>query len=248
MNNQLKMIIVILISFLFVISCEEKVIEFENLYSYKNDKNISDSLGRPANDSISYFPIEYFIDSAHYYRKITNNDTTILYRTFPAGLLSGCLHVMQEPILTNYYLNKDVIRFTLLRSFRPPIIIRLEKTKDSILIVEKKYMVYESKIINKDSTFDAILDSVKVLESTRSIDPLKWNIIEKMLIDSSITSLPSAIHEVGMDGTEWFLEIHTNKGYFLINRWSPSKEDFHGFRKICEYILDLSSFKDEKRY
>ncbi len=244
MNNQLKMIIIFLISFLFVISCEEKEIEFENLYSYKNDKNISDSLGRQANDTISFIPIE------HYYRKAMelNYDKRVSDFEIRYGSnFSTILRWLQEPVLTNYYQNKEIIRFTWLRSHHPYyIVLRLEKNNNEIKLIEKEFK--EQKLCF-DSFSNKYIDSVKFGLSTKIISKEIWNDFQKLIIDSSFTNITSiSAFQISVDGSNWLLEIHKPNGYYFVQRNCPSKYEDGLFRKICEYILDLSSFKNEERY
>ncbi|WP_157807387.1 hypothetical protein [Hymenobacter chitinivorans] len=49
-----------------------------------------------------------------------------------------------------------------------------------------------------------------------------------------------------LDGAEWLLEAHRASGYHAVLRQSPDSTD--AFRAACEYLLDLSSAKNEERY
>ncbi|HPO63441.1 MAG TPA: hypothetical protein PK762_10220 [Candidatus Kapabacteria bacterium] len=245
------MIIVILISFLFVISCDEKEIEFENLYSYKNDKNICDSLGRPANDSVSYFPIEYLIDGNSRgidpyinYRHLIYSDLKV----YQVAWSSGFFHEMKEPILSNCYLNKEIIRFTLGRTFHPTIIIRIEKKDKDIIVIERKNVVFTSENKDENNNHYLKIDSTQIIEKISNFKYDDWLNLIELIKRSSSELIPSALYEMPIDGSNWLLEIHTKKGFYFFDRCSPNPKEYPAFRKICEYILDLSSFKNEERY
>lgn len=42
------------------------------------------------------------------------------------------------------------------------------------------------------------------------------------------------------------LEARTASSYHMVDRHSPKKTD--SFRRACEYLLDLSSVREERRY
>ncbi len=234
MNNQLKMVISILISFLFMISCEEKEIEFENLYSYKNDKNISDSLGRPANDSVYYFPIEYILKN----QKSDSVDLLLGKDIFIR--LSSILMNMDEPILTNSFLNKEIFRFLWFDSFYNPIMLRLEKNNNKIQLIEKKINFHELGLGTDNK--------LKTIEFERVINEEIWDSLKIMIMKNKMLQMKNYESPYGVDGSHWLLEIHNSNGYYFVERWSPDTNEHPAFRKICDYILDLSSFKDEERY
>ncbi len=233
MSKQLKMIIVILISFLFVISCEEKEIEFENLYSYKNDRNICDSLGRPANDSVSYFPIETILKN----QKSDSIDVLLGKDIFIR--LSSILMNMDEPILTNSYLNKEVFRFLWFDSFFNPIMLRLEKNNNKIQLIEKKINFHELGLGTDNK--------LKTREFERVINEEIWDSLKIIIMKNKMLQMKSYESPCGVDGNYWLLEIHNSNGYYFVERWSPDEKKYPAFRKICDYILDLSSFKNERR-
>ena len=58
--------------------------------------------------------------------------------TFLLKIWSYTLFKMKEPILHNHYLDKKVYRMISLRAFNPPIVVRIEKYNDSIIVISKK--------------------------------------------------------------------------------------------------------------
>ncbi len=49
-----------------------------------------------------------------------------------------------------------------------------------------------------------------------------------------------------MDGAYWLLEAHQPNAYHFVFSHSPDKQG--GFRKACEYLIELSSVRGEERY
>ncbi|WBA43031.1 hypothetical protein [Hymenobacter canadensis] len=83
-------------------------------------------------------------------------------------------------------------------------------------------------------------------ETTRSLSQEQWQHFEQLLLKSEFRQLTSREDLSVMDGADWLLEAHLADGYHLVYRHSPNKQD--GFRKACEYLLDLSSARSEERY
>ncbi|GAB2784212.1 hypothetical protein GCM10027175_23430 [Hymenobacter latericoloratus] len=68
-----------------------------------------------------------------------------------------------------------------------------------------------------------------------------------LLQDSHFQLLPACQSSPDMlDGAYWVLESHQASGYHMVFRYSPDEAD--GFRKACEYLLDLSSARNEERH
>lgn len=83
-------------------------------------------------------------------------------------------------------------------------------------------------------------------ETTRAISQPQWQHLKQLLLESRFQQLVS-YEELGpMDGAYWVLEAHQADGYHMVFRHSPDKQE--GFRKACEYLLDLSSARGEERY
>ena len=79
-------------------------------------------------------------DSATFYFKTKQNwqDTTInAVDSFVNSWYSKMLFALQEPVLKNYNGDKEIYRFTWLRTFNHPISVRLEKQGDVVKLFSK---------------------------------------------------------------------------------------------------------------
>ncbi|RSK49837.1 hypothetical protein [Hymenobacter rigui] len=83
------------------------------------------------------------------------------------------------------------------------------------------------------------------LETTRPVSPAQWQHFEQMLRNSTFQQLPAFEESLALDGATWVLEAHTAAGYHLVLRHSPDRDA--PFRRACEYLLDLSSARNEAR-
>lgn len=216
----------------------------EKLYSFKNEKGISNEDGIPKTDSTYYFPLEVFVDSV-----VFANSTEVKLDTFSVEWFSRDLHRMQEPVLYNSYLDKEIYRLTWLRSFHPQVVIRLEKQNDKIKLIEKKLIEYISEKEVGDGMITLVTDSIKLEESSKFLSDRVWKNFEYLFIKNDFHSMPSTVAwEWGNDGSEWILEKHNLNGYYVVNRWSPDEMQYSKFREIGDFLIDNSRFKDEERY
>lgn len=219
-------------------------IKEKKVYPYEADKNLTYENGLPVNDTIFFFPIEVFIDTI----KLADG-MEIKKDTSSVEWYSRDLHFLKEPVLYNFYLNKDIYRFTWLRSFHPPIVLRLEKSNNEVTLTEKKLIKFESIDTLGRNEFAMVLDSIHIEESKRKVDNHYWNDFESLLKENNFQDMPTTVAwEFGTDGSEWILEKHSKEGYYVVNRWSPYEKQYANFRKICDYLIDHSKFKDEERY
>jgi hypothetical protein len=230
-------------------------------YHYPNDPNISNELGEPFSDSTYYFPVELFIDSIEWSNIIEVNLDTSSVKRF-----SQELWFSKEPILFNYYLDKQIYRLTWLRSFDPAIVLRLENQSGRITLVEKKMTlvnawkpVPENRLHEVDSIIlkhgigsameyrpdSAILESY-IKKMPRTV----WLEFENLLQDQKFKNMPSTVASsvLGFDGSEWILEEHKENSYHVVNRWSPGDRRYTNFRIIGDFLIDLSSYDKEERY
>jgi len=220
-----------------------------NKINYYKSKNLSDRNGIPTNKAVSYLPIQYFNDTTKYIYKDQQGQEWELYYTgnrqdslintthgyFKVETdsswvkrISKTLYKGDEPLLYNYYLEKNIYRFTWIRSFHNPVIFTIINDINDNPVLSTK--------IVKDEVF------VKKKE----IKPSQWKGLSQMLDQLSFWSLP--IYEQKQlvnDGSSWTLETHNRDGYYVVSRWSPENSPL---RKLGEYIIQLSSLEDEEIY
>jgi hypothetical protein len=183
-----------LIALLFFLGCER----YENPYyiSFRNKKLFYKD-GIPTDSTSSYFPKSFYTDTIHCIlngKQIFRLDQFLTkekcaknlqenieqfrdtFKVFEDStrfkMQSYTLYKMQEPILSDHYLSKDVYRILVLRSFNPPLSIRIENTKGKISLFMKRlnkqimfpFIVYDN---NSDSVFYCSPD-IAYFDSTKN--------------------------------------------------------------------------------
>lgn len=152
---------------------------------------------------------------------------------------SYLLYKMHEPSLSDHYLNKEIYRMIAFRSFDNPLVIRIENDNGKIKVYNKELKINihykkeilavrfvppiidgESAQINEElspdsidvynySTFDLVIDEHTILSK------VLWNNLEAIIDSSSFwrTKPELYLNHIQLDGSMWFLEGHTEKGY-----------------------------------
>jgi len=238
--KNLLFIIAIIFSFT-LIKCNKD----NKLYDFKNDSRISKDDGEPIDSNTFYFPLDVFIDSCKFDNWKVESDT------FSVSRFSKVLFNMNEPVLYNKYLNKEIYQLTLLRSFDSDIVIRLEKSNDSIFFFEKTYFQFESCITDSEKVEDGVnivylhdvTDSVHVNKSSKLLSIELWDKFEKIVNENNFQLMPTTVAmDFGPDGKVWILEKHTKKGYYVVKRTSYGK-GLKNLIKICDFLINNSRFK-----
>jgi hypothetical protein len=84
-------------------------------------------------------------------------------------------------------------------------------------------------------------------ETMVPVTPKQWQHFQSLLKTSRFNRLPACQPALGvLDGARWLLESHQANGYHMVSRQSPDETD--SFRKACEYLIDMSSVRNEERY
>jgi hypothetical protein len=154
--------IILFLNIFFLLNCSEN--KDNIVINYTNSIKLTDNNGFPLDSFTKYFPSYLFYDTIK--SKIFKdsvlaiNDESFLFEK------SYMLFKMKEPVLSDHYLGRDIYRIISLRSFEKPLIIRIDKYIDSILITVKQinreitypFMFYcnEFSIINIDSIKEKI--------------------------------------------------------------------------------------------
>jgi hypothetical protein len=175
--------------------------------------------------------------------------------TFKLKWFSYYLYKLKEPVLSNYPLGKEVYRLTWLRSFHPPVVIRMEKERNRVRLTTKilsrspefpghRYADQDGSIHLADTSTAIPFRRNK----TRAIPKAVYNEYVRLLAEQRVLFIsPLGFRDsLGSDGSEWILETHRPDGYYFIVRWSPEQTD--SVRALGEYLIDLSDANKEKRY
>lgn len=121
-----------------------------------------------------------------------------------------------------------VLRFTWLRSFDPPVTVRLIKQKDGAWNLVAKQLSgkggYDPGTVNK-----VVNRRISVSEAAA---------LEALMTRVMLPDL-SGDCEVGMDGAQWIIERSDAKGYHFISRFSPSDGPV---RQVGLFLLNLTGW------
>lgn len=203
------------------------------LYEYLGHGTKSREL-RMTNFQSSYFPVSAFVGLPENWE--TNYSVNVITYVsdfsvsgvesalFSINWYSKYLKALDEPVLSDTLPTK-IYRFTYLRTFDNPIVIRIENNNDTISInwkVSDGAGGYEpGKIIenkSKDLTFE------------------DWKNIENKINSIKFWSLPTVEKELlGTDGSQWILEGKALNRYHVVDRWCGGKISL-----VCRELIKLT--------
>lgn len=142
--------------------------------------------GIPNDSSVGYFPIDLFRDTFSEFTK-----------TSDLRMYSYMYYKMDEPVLCNHYLNKEVYRLTSIRTnYHSPLVITIEKSKDSIVLITKE--------LNRRVDFPFIKNPGPVV-FVEPIDPNKADKNEKLRCKTIQKTLEDSI-----------AKVYRNCNYYLV--------------------------------
>jgi hypothetical protein len=245
MTEMKRLLYIIILTILC--SCNSRNSIDNKLYKYEKDSKISNNIGEPVDSSTFYFPFNILPDSLKTDKWETYLDSAHI------KYFSEVLFKVREPVLTNNYLGKEIYRVTLLRSFDPDIVVRIEKSNDGISLFEKTYFQYrrsveDSVIQSKDSMppvhcIHTVIDSTKITQSAKKISKKDWIRFEEMTRNKKFESMPTTVKmDFGPDGDIWLLEKHSKQGYYLVKRSSYGK-GVDSLKTICDSLIRMSDLK-----
>jgi len=186
----------------------------------------TDTFNIPIDSTIFYFPMSCF-----------KSDKYVGSDTFVNRWYSKMLFALKEPLLFNKKNNNIVFRFTMLRTFNNPIVIRIERKNDTCKLIWKKSSGaggYEPGIIK--------------LNKEKKITDKDWTKFIDLINKSGFWDLPTVENDIGgFDGSEWILEGTTDDYYHVVSKWTPSGCSFYN---CCDYLISLTDLEfigeDEK--
>jgi hypothetical protein len=150
---------------------------------------------------------------------------------------SGQLRAASEPSLApdarRQIPYRGVIRFTWLRSFHPPVIVRIDGLES-----------ISARIIAKQLSGAGGYDPGSISKHIeRPLTAKQTDEFRKLITQTDILNLPAKNCDLGVDGAEWLIEGVDQKGYHLISRWSPDQGET---RRVGLAMLALTGwrFKD----
>lgn len=221
MHYRLKFLIVVLTIF-FNASCLTTTTTNQ---SAKTETDF-DTLPFPRDSSVLYFKL----------KKNWKDSVPDALDAFVDKWYSEMLFALNEPVLSNYQGDKEIYRFTWLRTFHHPIAIRIEKQNELIKLFTKVCNgaggYHPGKLVSNYS-FD--------------IKPDQFGFLTKKIEAINFWHLPTEVQKGGMDGAEWIIEVVRNNKYHVVTRWSPTIEQGQkDFGDVGKYFLSISKIRKEE--
>ncbi|WMI65071.1 hypothetical protein RBH94_13515 [Aestuariibaculum sp. YM273] len=201
-----------------------------------------DSLNVPTDLGQPYFPKEMFPEVEMDWIQ-TDTGTKIktkvkegTYDEFVVNWYSKHLHAMKEPLLFNRKIDKEIYRFTWLRTFDKPITFRFEK-KDN------RFILYW-KVLNGAGGYEP--GEIEI-ERLKILTKKEWTEFTQLMEKADFWNMNLGRSSIGTDGSEWIMEGVNQSDYRAVSVWSPSKGDFYN---ACDYLISLTNLKisEKKKY
>jgi len=153
---------------------------------------------------------------------------------FPEGnsnldFTSKYLATIKEPIIFQSKSKYDEYRFTWLRSFDYPVVIRIEKRGDIYTVYWKEWDFYNKQI-------------KRITDGQKNINKEIWDRFMNKLSHTNFWNMDiNDPNEQGLDGAEWTLEGKSSSKYHVVERWSPkSSTDYF---QCCDYLIGLTDLQ-----
>jgi len=213
---------------IFVIICLTGCHINSKMNSTTTDISLStaDTLLTPIDSSQLYFPPKTLVD---------NNPRS---DSFVNSWYSSQLFAMKEPVIYSDSTNKQIYRFTWLRTFHNPIAIRVENTENDF------YLFW--KLCDGAGGYEPGRPTVN---KQRRLDDKEWETFINKMNLMNFWRMPTIDSETeGHDGAQWILEGKNGSEYHVVDRWSQGGTvDYY---KCCEYLISLTDLKiaDKDKY
>ncbi|MBP1676964.1 MAG: hypothetical protein H6Q20_1523 [Bacteroidetes bacterium] len=179
----------------------------------------------------SYFPLALFVNlPSDWATDYMTNLMEILDKS-QFSWYSRHLKAMQEPVLRDS-IPKQVFRFTWLRTFDNPIVIRLENDKNQITLFWK--------VCDGEGGYDP---GKIIINEKKKLTTNEWKIISNEINSINFWNLIPNRRMMGLDGAQWILEGNEFGKYHVVDRWSGME-----IREICLDLLKLTDLKIEDIY
>lgn len=217
-------------------SIDETRYPLEQISRYLNDSIVLQNIDQCESTQENYFPLKLFLNFHEGWETDFNYNViqAIDRGKFYIDWYSKHLKALQEPRLWNLSTEKQIFRFTWLRSFHNPITIRLEKYNDKVMLYWK--------LCNGAGGYEP---GDLIINSSRELSSREWNEFNSMIKQLSYWNLKSVDNEItGTDGAQWILEGINMGNYQVVDRWTPGET---GFKKCCLYLLNMTDLNIPKR-
>jgi hypothetical protein len=139
------------------------------------------------------------------------------------------LRRMLEPSLSCGQILQSTFRFTLLRTFHPPVTIRISFHRSSGELAATE--MSGSGGVAPAATVDQPHRNLSLDESTS---------VQRALARAQFWELPSWRDGGGLDGSQWIVEGRVLSRYHVVDRWSPQSDPFRDLGLLFIKLSGLS--------
>lgn len=210
-------------TFNFIVNRQE--IKFAGLSVYENGSRY---LFKKMKEDSLYFPLTKVKQTTE---EENNSLDTLTNKWLTLDLLN-----FKEPNLYQSTMDKTekTYRFTWLRSFHIPVVIRIDKKQNSFSLTCKELIDKEGYSPNEFK-----------LNITKKISMPQWINFEYLIKKMNFEHIQTDISNNGdcTDGAAWILESKSADNYHCVYRHCTMEK---GFEKACLYLLKLSGLKIKK--
>lgn len=199
----------------------ESVTFFDNLIEV-DEHNV------PVSGKQFYFPLKFFMmsDEGKNKKSLIDIDlNSIIY-------YSRFLYAMKEPLLFNKKSNKEIYRFTWLRTFHHPVAIRIEKDGETCLLYWK--------LGGGEGGYDP---GELIIVKSKPIDIKIWEELKTMLQKMDFWHMNRTVNDMTIDGSKWILEGAEPEQYRVVDLSSPIANDFY---YTCLFLLNQTDLEINK--
>ncbi|MGE9311089.1 hypothetical protein ACLOAU_05565 [Niabella sp. CJ426] len=181
----------------------------------------------PKDNTAFYFPLNLFSDTSR----------NVSLDSFVVKWYSEQLFALREPVIYLDKSQKEIYRFTWLRTFHNPVAIRIEKHGDQYFLCWKL-----------SDGAGGYKPGKLTIDQHKKLDKQTWDAFVKKLSEIDFWKLPTNQNDRGLDGSEWILEGKSENNYHVVNRWTPNKNN--GYYECCNFLLGLTDLKikDREKY
>lgn len=138
---------------------------------------------------------------------------------------------MHEPVLFKEKSDREIYRFTWLRTFHNPIAVRIERNGNSFAVTWK--------LASGQGGYNP---GGLTIDKTLVIDKEVWDGVINQLDKVQFWTLSTNKKErSGFDGAQWILEGKVKDRYHVVDRWMPdhSTEFYH----ICNFLISITDLQ-----
>ncbi len=202
------------------------ILAFITLFSCNCKKTESNDLVFPKNDTESYFDFR-----EKFSLQINENEIS----EFENEWYSSMLYSLKEPILKDYKGEKEIYRFTWLRTFHHPVSITVINDNNKVTIT--------TKVLDGKGGYEP----GNLIHNKKSDLSIKnFNLLIQKINKSKFWNMETESETMGNDGAQWIIEGFNKSKYKLVVRWTPLTDELIPFRAIGEFMITKSDIPKEE--